>query len=186
MKTTDNPTAEFRPNPDHIYFAVPDLEIVFARAKDVGCAWLADTIATRPWRAFVLRARSVRQSDLLRRREHAVHRRTIRAVDTTATRAGGRGFPVAGEFDAEGCGVLAQRRRAHQVVFLRAVGAVNGRHRVEFFAAPGGVAEEVREAGPEGREEFPEAPILIVRDDLAKCFRDGVVEYGPAKRVELR
>ncbi len=52
-----HPTAEFRPNPDHIYFAVPDLEIVFARAKDAGCAWLADTIATRPWgeRSFYAR-----------------------------------------------------------------------------------------------------------------------------------
>jgi predicted enzyme related to lactoylglutathione lyase len=45
----DNPAAEFRPNPDHIYFAVPDLDSVFARAQDAGCAWLEATIATRPW-----------------------------------------------------------------------------------------------------------------------------------------
>lgn len=53
----DNPDAEFRPNPDNIYFAVPDLKAAFERAKSAGCAWLEKTIATRPWgeRSFYAR-----------------------------------------------------------------------------------------------------------------------------------
>ena len=53
----DNPDAEFRPNPDNIYFAVPDLKAAFGRAKSAGCAWLEKTIATRPWgeRSFYAR-----------------------------------------------------------------------------------------------------------------------------------
>ena len=53
----DNPAAEFRPNPDHIYFAVPDLEMMFERAKSAGCSWLEETIETRPWgeRSFYAR-----------------------------------------------------------------------------------------------------------------------------------
>jgi predicted enzyme related to lactoylglutathione lyase len=45
----DTPGAEFRPNPDHVYFAVGDLEDVFERAKTAGCAWLEAAISTRPW-----------------------------------------------------------------------------------------------------------------------------------------
>jgi tRNA (guanine37-N1)-methyltransferase len=53
----DNPDAEFRPNPDNIYFAVPDLKAAFGRAKSAGCAWLEKKIATRPWgeRSFYAR-----------------------------------------------------------------------------------------------------------------------------------
>ena len=40
---------EFRPNLDHVYFAVPDLEAVFERAKAAGCASLEEQIAVRPW-----------------------------------------------------------------------------------------------------------------------------------------
>lgn len=40
---------EFRPNLDHVYFAVPELEAVFERAKEAGCSWLEDEISTRPW-----------------------------------------------------------------------------------------------------------------------------------------
>ncbi len=46
-----------RPNADHVYFAVADLEATFARAKGAGCSWLEDAIATRPWgeRSFYAR-----------------------------------------------------------------------------------------------------------------------------------
>lgn len=37
------------PNPEHIYFAVDDLEATFARAKTAGCSKLDDQIKTRPW-----------------------------------------------------------------------------------------------------------------------------------------
>jgi predicted enzyme related to lactoylglutathione lyase len=37
------------PNPEHIYFAVDDLESVFERAKTAGCKKLDDQIKTRPW-----------------------------------------------------------------------------------------------------------------------------------------
>ncbi len=40
---------DFRPNLDHIYFAVPDLDVVYERAKSAGCSWLEDEIKTRPW-----------------------------------------------------------------------------------------------------------------------------------------
>jgi predicted enzyme related to lactoylglutathione lyase len=48
---------EFRPNPDHIYFAVDDLEAVLERAEFAGCQWLEDEIATRHWdeRSFYAR-----------------------------------------------------------------------------------------------------------------------------------
>ena len=49
--------AELRPNPDHLYFAVADLEACFARAQDAGCSWLEDAIASRAWgeRSFYAR-----------------------------------------------------------------------------------------------------------------------------------
>jgi len=48
---------EFRPNIDHVYFAVDDLEAAFERAKDASCDWLEDSIETRPWdeRSFYAR-----------------------------------------------------------------------------------------------------------------------------------
>ena len=50
-------TAEFRPNPDHVYFAVADLEAAYERARTAGCQWLEDAIATRDWgeRSFYAR-----------------------------------------------------------------------------------------------------------------------------------
>ena len=55
-----DPTAgglEFRPNIDHVYFAVEDLEAVHRRAASAGCDWLEDAIDTRPWgeRSFYAR-----------------------------------------------------------------------------------------------------------------------------------
>ena len=47
-------TAEFRPNPEHVYFAVEDLEAALGRASEAGCRTLdvhgqGEGIATRPW-----------------------------------------------------------------------------------------------------------------------------------------
>jgi catechol 2,3-dioxygenase-like lactoylglutathione lyase family enzyme len=47
----------FRPNPDHVYFAVDDLEAAFDRARDAGCGELEPAIAVRVWgeRSFYAR-----------------------------------------------------------------------------------------------------------------------------------
>ena len=45
----DGDGVDARPNPDHIYIAVDDLETVFARAKQAPCSWIEADIATRPW-----------------------------------------------------------------------------------------------------------------------------------------
>lgn len=37
------------PNPDHIYFAVPDLEAIFERVKNLPCKCLEAEIKSRPW-----------------------------------------------------------------------------------------------------------------------------------------
>jgi len=38
-----------RPNPDHIYIAVPDLEAVFERARRLNCREIEPRVAVRPW-----------------------------------------------------------------------------------------------------------------------------------------
>src|SRR5215218_7811054 len=38
-----------RSNPEHIYFAVPDLESVFQRAQKLDCLELEASIKSRPW-----------------------------------------------------------------------------------------------------------------------------------------
>ena len=47
----------FRPNPDHVYFAVDDLEAYFARAMQAGCSELESEISKRVWgeRSFYCR-----------------------------------------------------------------------------------------------------------------------------------
>jgi len=45
----DGDAFDASPNPDHIYFAVPDLEAVFNRARDLDCRKLDPQIKTRPW-----------------------------------------------------------------------------------------------------------------------------------------
>lgn len=47
----------FRPNPDHVYFAVKDLEATYQRALNAGCDWIEEGIAARPWgeRSFYAR-----------------------------------------------------------------------------------------------------------------------------------
>jgi len=36
-------------NPDHVYFAVANLEAVFERARGLACREIEDQIAVRPW-----------------------------------------------------------------------------------------------------------------------------------------
>ena len=45
----DGDEIEARPNPDHIYFAVADLEEAFQRAEMAGCSTLEQRIETRAW-----------------------------------------------------------------------------------------------------------------------------------------
>jgi uncharacterized glyoxalase superfamily protein PhnB len=53
----DGDPFDARPNPDHVYFAVADLEAAFARARNAGCRELEPQIETRPWgeRSFYAR-----------------------------------------------------------------------------------------------------------------------------------
>jgi uncharacterized glyoxalase superfamily protein PhnB len=44
----DGDKFEARPNPDHIYFAVPDLEACYARARGAECSSIGD-IKDWPW-----------------------------------------------------------------------------------------------------------------------------------------
>ena len=48
---------EFRPNVDHLYFSVDDVEATYEQAKAAGCEWLGDEISVRPWgeRSFYAR-----------------------------------------------------------------------------------------------------------------------------------
>lgn len=52
----DTDPFDLGPNPDHVYFAVRDLERVYERAKELG-AEILDPIGTRPWgeRSFYLK-----------------------------------------------------------------------------------------------------------------------------------
>jgi predicted enzyme related to lactoylglutathione lyase len=45
----DGDESQARPNPDHIYFAVADLEESFQRAKAAGCSSVEERIETRAW-----------------------------------------------------------------------------------------------------------------------------------------
>jgi predicted enzyme related to lactoylglutathione lyase len=45
----DGDAWDARPNPEHVYFAVDDLEATLERAKLAGCSEIDDTIATQPW-----------------------------------------------------------------------------------------------------------------------------------------
>jgi len=45
----DGDDFDARPNPDHLYFAVRELESFFERARAAGCAHLEQRIQTRPW-----------------------------------------------------------------------------------------------------------------------------------------
>ena len=38
-----------RPNPDHIYFAVADIDSTFDRASKLGCAEIEPQVTVRPW-----------------------------------------------------------------------------------------------------------------------------------------
>ena len=45
----DGDDFDARANPDHVYFAVADLEGTFARAREAGCAAIDEKIVTQPW-----------------------------------------------------------------------------------------------------------------------------------------
>jgi predicted enzyme related to lactoylglutathione lyase len=45
----DGNTFDAKPNPDHVYFAVGDLEAVHARAKSAGARKVDERITTWPW-----------------------------------------------------------------------------------------------------------------------------------------
>jgi uncharacterized glyoxalase superfamily protein PhnB len=45
----DGDEFDARPNPDHFYFAVADLEAVFERARRLGCKEIDSEIKVRPW-----------------------------------------------------------------------------------------------------------------------------------------
>jgi catechol 2,3-dioxygenase-like lactoylglutathione lyase family enzyme len=45
----DGDNFDAKPNPDHIYFAVDDLEKVFDAARGAGCREIDRKIASRPW-----------------------------------------------------------------------------------------------------------------------------------------
>ena len=53
----DGDAFQARPNPDHVYFAVRDLESVFCRARKLACQELEPGIQRRPWgeRSFYAR-----------------------------------------------------------------------------------------------------------------------------------
>ena len=45
----DGDDFDARPNPDHVYFAVDDLEKTFAACTRAGCGAIDDAISTQPW-----------------------------------------------------------------------------------------------------------------------------------------
>jgi catechol 2,3-dioxygenase-like lactoylglutathione lyase family enzyme len=45
----DGDAFDLPPNPDHLYFSVPDLEATFARCQTAPCTRLDESIRTRPW-----------------------------------------------------------------------------------------------------------------------------------------
>ena len=45
----DGDNFEARPNPDHIYFSVADIEATFERARGLPCQQIESRIKTRPW-----------------------------------------------------------------------------------------------------------------------------------------
>src|SRR3954452_6661539 len=45
----DGDPFDARPNPDHIYLSVTDLEAFYERAKSAGCSRIDDNIKTFPW-----------------------------------------------------------------------------------------------------------------------------------------
>ena len=45
----DGDDFDARPNPDHSYFAVPDVDAVFQRATQLGCKRIDRAVKTQPW-----------------------------------------------------------------------------------------------------------------------------------------
>jgi catechol 2,3-dioxygenase-like lactoylglutathione lyase family enzyme len=53
----DGDAAQAKPNPDHVYLAVDDLDESFRLAAAAGCQWIEEKIIRRPWgeRSFYAR-----------------------------------------------------------------------------------------------------------------------------------
>src|SRR5271170_8429693 len=45
----DGDSTASTPNPDHVYFAVSDLEAAYDRAVAAGCQWIEEKIKSRAW-----------------------------------------------------------------------------------------------------------------------------------------
>jgi len=45
----DGDNFDARPNPDHVYFAVADIDALFQRASRLGCLEIERQVMTRPW-----------------------------------------------------------------------------------------------------------------------------------------
>jgi catechol 2,3-dioxygenase-like lactoylglutathione lyase family enzyme len=56
-RRADGDGKDAKPNPDHVYLAVKNLEEVFSTATKAGCSWIEKKIETRPWgeRSFYAR-----------------------------------------------------------------------------------------------------------------------------------
>ena len=46
---SDGDDFDAKPNPDHIYFAVPDIDEVFERASRLNCREIEPKVMLRPW-----------------------------------------------------------------------------------------------------------------------------------------
>jgi uncharacterized glyoxalase superfamily protein PhnB len=55
--SADKDEKSFSPNPEHVYFAVRDLDAEYRLARQAGCQWLEESIQERPWgeRSFYAR-----------------------------------------------------------------------------------------------------------------------------------
>jgi uncharacterized glyoxalase superfamily protein PhnB len=45
----DGDDCDARPNPEHIYFAVEDVDAIFSRARRLGCNRIDSQVQTQPW-----------------------------------------------------------------------------------------------------------------------------------------
>jgi predicted enzyme related to lactoylglutathione lyase len=45
----DGDKVDAKPNPDHVYIAINNLDAAHVRAGKAGCQWIEEQIQTRPW-----------------------------------------------------------------------------------------------------------------------------------------
>jgi len=72
----DGDAWEARPNPDHLYFLVDDLEEYFRRVSAQPKGHVLKAIETQPWANAASTARSFRQQALLRTNRDGLHGRS--------------------------------------------------------------------------------------------------------------